>query len=143
MEFSLWNINVNLKRTKITTISETSFKVFFENILQNNGEGRIDMERLRCSCDIKWLLVSKMDVSHILNNIKCPDGKSIIEVRKLFWNKCINKYLKGWFGFSWEAMSHKQLPTIQSRYSKITKYWYTDNLFLQIIVGEENDGPGS
>ena len=61
-------------------MSETSFKVFFENILKNNGEGRIDMESLRCSCDIKWLLASKMDVSNILGNIKCSDGKNINEV---------------------------------------------------------------
>jgi len=80
LETASANIYVNLTMTKITTISETSFKVFFENILKNNGDGRIDMERLRCSCDIKWLLVSKMDVSRILNNIKCPDGKYIKEV---------------------------------------------------------------
>jgi len=74
------NIYVNLTKTDITTISETSFKVFFENVLQNNGEARIDMEWVRCLCDIKWLLISKMDVSLILKNIKCPDGKYINEV---------------------------------------------------------------
>jgi len=80
LETASVNMYVNLKMTGVTTISETSFKVFFENILKNNGEGRVDMERLRCSCDIKWLLVSKIDVSNILGNIKCSDGKSINEV---------------------------------------------------------------
>ena len=78
------NMYVNLTKTKVTTISENSFKVFFENILENNGEGRIEMERLRCSCDMKWLLVSKLDVSSILGNMKCSDGKYINEVSKQF-----------------------------------------------------------
>ena len=69
---------VNLTITGIETIPERSFRGFLENVIKNKRKGKIDLKpttgyykpMLKCLCDIKWLVNSKMDVSNILLNVK-------------------------------------------------------------------------
>ena len=80
---------VNLTITGIETIPERSFRGFLENVIKNKRKGKIDLKpttgyykpMLKCLCDIKWLVNSKMDVSNILLNATCQDGKSFDQVK--------------------------------------------------------------
>ena len=74
---------LNLTSTEVTQLDESSFKDFFENVVKNNGRGKIviSSHTLPCLCDVKWILQSKLDLLNILENTTCRDGNTLREVR--------------------------------------------------------------
>merc|ERR1711892_622073 len=83
------NISVNLRETDIKVLPKNSFKIFIENVINSNGLGTIEMpeQTLRCTCDIKWLLDSKIDITNVLRNMSCHDGRKLNQVDAEFLDK--------------------------------------------------------
>ena len=64
---------VDLVDNSFKVLLKESFKPFLDTVIENNGNGYIDLtnSKLQCECDVNWYLTSYLEYPDVLRNLSC------------------------------------------------------------------------